>query len=133
MNSSKGFADILALARDNVRTNPSIVDSDTRAVAMRYLKGLQDEVAEVSDEVKEHNSVYLADELSDIAWDYAVLLALLEERGYIPNVDDVMAHGFKKYTERSAAFKVTDDVLWNSVKAEQKEVLQKQHEERYGK
>lgn len=127
MNSNK-FKDILTLARENVRINPSIVDSDTQAVTARYLEGLQDEISEVSDEVKENNSVYLADELSDIAWDYAVLLALLEERGYITTIEEVLEHGFKKYTERSAAFGHADDIIWNTVKAHQKEILQKEHE-----
>jgi NTP pyrophosphatase (non-canonical NTP hydrolase) len=129
---SKGFLDILAIARENVRKNPSLQNLAPEAVATRYLSGLQDEVEEVQPEVRQDNSIYLEDELSDIAWDYACLLAQLERCGYIESVEAVLAHGFEKYSERTPAFLEGDQTLWNDIKAKQKASLKTRHTERYG-
>ena len=131
MEPSKGFFDMLAIARENVRQNPNLVNADTTEIVFRYLRGIKDEVDEVSDEVKVDNDVYLTDELSDIAWDYAVLLALLEERGYVTSAEQVLTHGLQKYTERTPAFRAGNAVLWEDIKTRQKEVLSKRHTEKY--
>ncbi len=126
------FENILAIARENVRKNPSIVKTETVDVALRYLKGLKEEVEEVQVEIKEKNSVYLTDELSDIAWDYAVLIALLETRGFIESAEEVLAHGCEKYSERAPAFLEESNEQWNAVKTKQKAELKKKHEAYYG-
>jgi NTP pyrophosphatase (non-canonical NTP hydrolase) len=128
----KGFLDILAIARENVRKNPTIVDGSTEAMCHRYINGLRDEVTEVADEIKENNAVYLEDELSDIAWDYATLIALAEYRGLIPSAEAVLEHGFLKYSERTPAFLEGSQDLWNEIKTKQKERLKHKHEALYG-
>ena len=128
----KGFIDILAIARENVRNNPSIVNEDTYKASKRYLQGLMDEVEEVEPEIKENNEVHLVDELGDIAWDYAVLVALLEYRGLITNAEEVLDHAHAKYTERAPAFLKETDELWDEVKSSQKEQLKQRHLEKYG-
>jgi NTP pyrophosphatase (non-canonical NTP hydrolase) len=129
---SKGFFEILEIARENIRSNPSLQGRTAEDVALQYLEWLQDEVAEVTEEVKEHNRIHLEDELSDIAWNYAVILALLEERGLIDSVETVLEHGLNKYKERRPAFLAADQSLWNEVKAKQKTELMQRHEELYG-
>ena len=129
---SKSFIDILNLARKNVTSNPTVTSGDTVEVANRYLDGVQEEVDEVRSEIKSSNEIYLMDELSDIAWDYACALAVLEERGLLPDAEAVLRHGHRKYTERSPAFSYTDDELWDEIKAKQKQKLAKQHQEKYG-
>jgi NTP pyrophosphatase (non-canonical NTP hydrolase) len=125
------FIDILNIARENVRKNPSIAEADTMEAALRYVAGLKDEVEEVAVEIKENNSVYLTDELSDIAWDYATLMAVLEHRGLISSVEDVLEHGYKKYAERTPAFLVASSEMWDEIKQKQKKELKKQHAEKY--
>ncbi|MBP9842827.1 MAG: hypothetical protein KBC62_02365, partial [Candidatus Pacebacteria bacterium] len=113
---SERFLKILAIARDNIRLNPSLVGRPTDEVALQYLDGLKDEVEEVRAEIRHQNSVRLEDELSDIAWDYACLLAQLEAGGYIENIDEVLEHGFKKYSERAPAFLEKSEDAWEAVK-----------------
>lgn len=131
-NMKKSFLDILTIARENVKKNPSIFGYDTYEVASRYMAGLKDEVEEVRAEMRENNTVYLADELSDLAWDYAVLIALLEDRGLIVNAEDVLEHGYQKYSERAPAFLEASSEKWDEVKIMQKQDLQRQHQEKYG-
>lgn len=126
------FLKILEIARENVRKNPSIVDVPTSQICERYLEGLMDEVAEVRAEIREHNEVHLTDELSDIAWDYAVVLALAEYRGLIGSAESVLAHGYKKYAERAPAFLEASEDMWDEVKAKQKAELKARHQEKYG-
>lgn len=128
----KGFLDILEIARENVRKNPSIVGVPTVEICKRYLGGLMDEVAEVRAEIREHNEVHLTDELSDIAWDYAVVLALAEYRGLIENAELVLVHGAAKYGERAPAFLESSEDMWDAVKAKQKAELKSRHQEKYG-
>lgn len=129
---AKNFIDILNIARWNVRENKVIKSEDAETAAKIFLHGLMDEVAEVEVEIKENNSIRLADELSDIAWDFAVLMALMEDRGLIDDAEDVIDHGFQKYTERSPAMKEASIEMWNEIKAGQKEELAKRHQEKYG-
>jgi NTP pyrophosphatase (non-canonical NTP hydrolase) len=127
-----GFMDMLELARENVRSNPSVVNNSTEDVYHSYLQALKDEAEEVTAEVKEDNSVYLTDELSDIAWDYAMILALLESRGYILSAEEVLTHGFNKYYERTPALRESSSEMWQAIKKTQKEELKKRHEEKHG-
>ena len=83
-------------------------------------------------EVREHNEVHLTDELSDIAWDYAVVLALAEYRGLVPSVESILAHGYEKYAERAPAFLEASEDRWDEVKAKQKADLKQKHQEKYG-
>ena len=126
------FRDILVIARENIRQNPSLRGRSVEDVVLQYLKGLQDEVAEVTEEVKEHNRVHLEDELSDITWDYACVLAKLEQAGYIDSAEAVIAHGLNKYSERAPAFLEASEDMWDAVKAKQKTDLKTRHEELYG-
>lgn len=126
------FRDILNIARENIRKNPSLQGRTSEDVALQYLSGLKDEVEEVRDEIKENNSVHLEDELSDIAWDYACVLAQLEQVGYIDSAESVIEHGFAKYSERAPAFLEASEDMWNTVKTKQKEDLKNRHQELYG-
>jgi NTP pyrophosphatase (non-canonical NTP hydrolase) len=126
------FKDILNIARENVRSNQGILALNMHDAAERSIKGLFDEVQEVRAEIKEGNEVYLVDELSDIAWDYANLLAVLEVRGLIPSIEAVLAHGAQKYTERAPAFRIASSELWDEIKQKQKAELKRRHEEKYG-
>lgn len=125
------FLKILELARDNVRKNPSIVHESTDVIISRYLEGLRKEIEEVKSEIKENNEIYLTDELSDIAWNYAVVLAICENRKLIKNAGVVMKHGFEKYSERSPAFLEADKELWKTIKQKQKEDLKERHKAIY--
>ena len=126
------FLKILEIARENVRKNPSVVDVPTGEILERYLSGLMDEVAEVRAEIREHNEVHLTDELSDIAWDYAVVLALAEHRRLIGSAESVLAHGYAKYAERAPAFLESSEDKWDEVKAKQKAELKARHQDKYG-
>lgn len=126
------FRELLDIARENIKKNPSLQGRSVDEVALQYLTGLRDEVEEVREEIKENNSVFLVDELSDIAWDYACVLAQLESQGYIENAEAVIAHGLVKYTERAPAFLENSEKPWDAIKKIQKERLLKQHQEKYG-
>lgn len=129
---SHNFSEILNIARENIRRNPSLVGRSGVELGHQYLNGLKDEVEEVAVEVKENNAVYLEDELSDIAWDYACVLASLESKGLIESAEAVLAHGLEKYSQRAPAFLETTEDHWESIKEIQKEELQKRHEALYG-
>lgn len=129
---SKGFRAILAIARENIKRNPSLAGRPVEDVTHQYLRGLSDEVQEVAHEVRAGNKIHLEDELSDIAWDYACVLAQLESHGYIDSGEAVLEHGLKKYSERAPAFLEVSEDMWDAVKQTQKEQLKQRHEETYG-
>ncbi len=129
---SEVFLKLIALARENIQHNPSLQGRDSDVIALQYLSGLRDEVEEVAAEIKIDNQVYLTDELSDIAWDYACVLAQLERAGYISNIEAVLAHGLEKYTERAPAFLEVSEEKWDAIKAKQKVDLKQRHQELYG-
>lgn len=126
------FRDILDIARENIRKNPSLQGRPSEEVALQYLAGLKDEIEEVRDEIREENQIHLEDELSDIAWDYACVLAQLEQAGYIESAEAVIAHGLAKYSQRAPAFLEATEEPWEAVKAKQKAELKQRHEELYG-
>ena len=129
---SQVFLEILDIARENIRRNPSLAGRSGVELGQQYLGGLKDEVDEVAVEIRENNAVYLEDELSDIAWDYACVLASLESKGLIESAESVLAHGLEKYQERAPAFLEASEEHWDAVKKIQKEELKKRHEELYG-
>jgi NTP pyrophosphatase (non-canonical NTP hydrolase) len=124
-------AEILEIARQNVAKNPSIYPEATAAVLSRYMEALIDELEEVKVEIKENNEIYLKDELGDILWNFSVLIALLENRGFLEKADSVFEQAYTKYSERSPAFLKLDNNLWEQIKKTQKERLEKQHQEKY--
>lgn len=128
----EAWKEVLQLARRNVATNPIFSDVTATEAGTRYLNGLKDEVTEVAAELRENNKVYLTDELSDILWDYTVLLALLEKHQLVDDVESVIKHSLHKYSERSAAFTEQDSQMWDTIKARQKQALQTKHQELYG-
>lgn len=69
-----------------------------------YFHGLQNEVEEVQQELKEKNQVYLEDELGDILWDYLNLLIALESEGKITDLKKVFLRAEIKYEARVEAF-----------------------------
>ena len=128
----KSFLDLIAIARENVQKNPKLRARTTQEAVERYVNGRLEEVEEVKEELKENNEVHLVDELSDIAWDYAVLLCVLENRGLISDVEDVIAHAHEKYTQRTPAFLEASSELWEEIKVKQKAELARRHQEKYG-
>lgn len=129
----KTFTDLLNIAKQNVEHNPSIVIEDTQTVLTRYTEAFRGEIDEVMKEVRQRNEVYLVDELSDLAWVYANILALLENRGLITDATHVIDHGWQKYTERTPAFLKASSELWEEIKSTQKEELARQHKKKYEK
>lgn len=128
----KNFDDIRAIARENIQNNPNIRGVHTDEVAVRYLNFLRDEVREVEHEIRPNNTIHLVDELSDIAWVYAVLLEHLESRGYIDSVDDVWEHAEMKFKERLPGCFEDSPELWEQIKNKQKEDIRVRHHDTYG-
>ena len=128
----EAFRDILTIARENIAKNPDLQGRGIAEVARKYLDGLKDEVAEVEAEIREQNRVHLEDELSDIAWDYACVLAQLERAGYIESAEAVITHGLEKYAERAPAFLEASEDKWEAIKAKQKAALKDRHHTLYG-
>jgi NTP pyrophosphatase (non-canonical NTP hydrolase) len=126
------FNDILAIARDNIFKNPDLQNRPAEQVVHKYLDGLKDEVEEVREEIRDKNRVFLEDELSDIAWDYACMLAALERAGYISSAEAVIVHGLEKYATRAPAFLETSEDMWDDIKAKQKLELTQRHQQLYG-
>jgi len=126
------FEKLLQIARDNIAHNPDLEKKTTEGKANQYIQGLLEEIDEVSAEIKPNNAIFLTDELSDIAWDYACVLASLESGGYIESAETVLRHGLEKYTERAPAFLDSSQDNWNTVKANQKDALKKSHLNKYG-
>ncbi len=128
----KEFLDILNIARENIRHNPSLAGRSGIELGLQYLGGLKDELEEVEVEIKKNNTVYLEDELADIAWDYACVLASLEDKGLITSAEAVLEHGLEKYHERAPAFIEPSEDKWEEIKAIQKTTLKNRHQEIYG-
>ena len=126
------FAEILDLARKNIAINPIFSGLNDEESVERYITELESELKEVRDELRPSNAVYLTDELSDVIWDYTVLLALLEKQQLITSVEEVFKHSMHKYQERSLAFTAENNELWDSIKSKQKNRLTQRHQEKYG-
>jgi NTP pyrophosphatase (non-canonical NTP hydrolase) len=104
----------------------------------KYCDGLKDECEEVIVEVKDHNAVYLEDELGDIFWDYMNMLYCLERDGNIDSMESVFARSLKKYSQRIDAIDIDGAIdLKKSnralIKQQQKEENKEEHERRYEK
>jgi NTP pyrophosphatase (non-canonical NTP hydrolase) len=65
-----------------------------------YFEKLHEEITEAQAENKDHNQVYLEDELGDVFWDYMMLVHALESEGKISSVEKVFARCYKKFSER---------------------------------
>jgi len=86
---------------------------------------IAEELDEVAVEIKEQNSAYLEDELSDILWGWIILVEKLNSKGYCGTVEDIMHRAKKKYSERVLPLKGNseDYVIWREVKQKQKVAL----------
>jgi len=102
-----------------------------------YLQGLQDELHEVKNEIRENNQVYLEDELGDILWDYMNILHVLEDKGLIADVESVLTRSMQKYKERVDVILQSDRDIsqqkkaWDTVKEKQKQDLKQEHDALY--
>lgn len=94
-----------------------------------YIDGIQDELREVQEEMKENNSVYLEDELGDIFWDYLNLLYCLEEKWLIKK-EQVFRRCENKFSERTKG--LGEWLSWEEIKSKQKERLLAEHTKLYG-
>lgn len=95
-----------------------------------YLKSIIDEVDEVTQELKENNSVYLEDELWDILWTYMNMLHCFEKEWYIDQ-KRVFERCLKKYTKRTNWMEKW--IPWNDIKSWQKKELLDEHNTTYEK
>jgi NTP pyrophosphatase (non-canonical NTP hydrolase) len=96
-----------------------------------YFQEIRKEIDEAQAENREHNTVYLEDELGDVFWDYMMLLNALASEGKITNVEKVFERCWKKFSGRiSESGENRSD--WNEVKAQQKAELKVEHEKKYG-
>lgn len=86
-----------------------------------YLWELECEIAEVKQELKENNKVYLEDELWDIFRCYLNFLKKLEKNWYIESIENVFLHAEEKFSERLNWMK--DWISWEYIKKKQKENL----------
>lgn len=91
-----------------------------------YTRCIKEELAEVEAEIKEHNSVYLEDELWDIFWTTICLINSLGEDNLI-NKDKVFHRCFKKYSERLWDSPEFEAVNWDKTKIKQKQDLANEH------
>ncbi len=99
-----------------------------------YIKGMEDEVQEWFDEIRENNSVYLEDELWDIFWVYVCLLQSLEKEWYIESVENVFKRCDKKFWERIQYVRDNKyEWAWEEIKKLQKTVREKEHLKKYWK
>jgi len=92
------------------------------------LDNIRDEVEEVREEIKSDNIAYLEDELSDILWDWMILVEKLKDNNYIGSHEDIMKRALKKYEERILPLNGDsgDDEIWRKIKARQKIALEKE-------
>lgn len=129
--SKNNFTDLLVIAKQNAECNPMVTQSDTDKITWQYIESIVSETKEVSDELRDNNSVYLVDELSDIAWTFAALLEICVNRGLIGSSDDVLKSACKKYTERTPGFLTDSSDVWKEIKLKQKRELESRHKEKY--
>lgn len=91
-----------------------------------YIEWIHDELREVQEEWKDHNHVFLEDELWDVFWNYICLLHSLEHEGKIKK-NRIFERIYKKFSER-----VGEDgrggTDWEGVKKRQKEELRREHD-----
>lgn len=97
------------------------------------------EIKEVEDELREKNSVYLENELWDIAYCYFNAILRLHKEGYIDK-NKVFQRAEKKFRERLWAWWKEEErnlwynsEIWKNVKARQNRELADEHEKLYGK
>jgi NTP pyrophosphatase (non-canonical NTP hydrolase) len=90
------------IARSKARIQKFIEKSDDNRYkgSSTYFEQIREEIDEVQAEDREHNRVYLEDELGDVFWDYMMLCHALESEGKISSVDKVFERCYKKFSER---------------------------------
>lgn len=94
-----------------------------------HLQTIYDELAEVKEEMKKDNMIYLEDELSDIMRNYMNLLYLLEDEWKISSWKKVFERSYSKFSER-----VNDQfnwIRWKETKVRQKRNLKAEHSSYY--
>lgn len=117
------LSSFLALVEE--KYNHEHVHDPHRATHVPYLNGLRDEVAEVAEEIKPDNHVYLEDELGDMLRDSFNLIYTLAKQGYIRSPEAVLERAIRKYRERMDDKK--NGVVWSETKARQKGKLEKEY------
>lgn len=113
---------------DALKTYPSGIPIETWLQGETYIDCIRDELDEVSQEIKQNNSVYLEDELWDIFWDYINLLYCLEKQWMIDK-QEVFKRCMNKFWERVDALEAW--ISWNEIKSKQKMTLKQEHNSRY--
>ncbi len=78
---------------------------------------------------KDLSNIFLEDELSDILWDFIMLITLLKEEGHIESVENVFKRAVVKYAERINAIVDIEDekellYKWRSIKQQQQQHLE---------
>ena len=95
-----------------------------------FLNWLKEEIAEVENEIKSNNLVYLEDELWDIFWNYICLLYSFENEWKISSVENVLNRCYKKFSERIWK-EWNNNWDWENIKKAQKEKLKMEHNKLY--
>jgi len=92
------------------------------------LENLLGEVEEVKEELKANNIAHLEDELSDVLWDWMILIENLKDEGYITSHQNIIKRALKKYEERILPLHGDDRdyEIWKQVKVKQKLALDKE-------
>lgn len=122
--------DIIQLSKQRINFLHHVDNRNYYKGYQTYIDAIQDELSEAKDEIKEHNTVYLEDELGDVFWCYMCLLHSLEEDGYI-RTERVFQRCNQKFQERLEAD--YNRQAWNEIKRKQKQELKQEHEEKHGK
>lgn len=116
-HNTNQLTELLAIAQINIEKNPRPLTPEY------YLKGIRDEISEVSTEIKIDNHEHLTDELSDVLWDYFNLILILKERGMIKDVETVFSTATQKYQERLPAMLKGSQKEWDKIKKKQSKDL----------
>jgi NTP pyrophosphatase (non-canonical NTP hydrolase) len=91
--------EIFNLAKEEIQKRIELNDSIYKKSEV-FLEALESEIQETKNELKESNSIYLEDEISDILWSCICLMQNLEIEGKI-SVISVISKCLKKFTQRS--------------------------------
>jgi NTP pyrophosphatase (non-canonical NTP hydrolase) len=96
----------------------------------KYVEELNNEIKEVTEEIKTQNTIHLQDELGDIIWDFLWLVESLRRQWMIDSLSEVLVMAEKKYSER---VEVCHDQWWRDrIKKKQKIELKEKHQAKYG-
>jgi NTP pyrophosphatase (non-canonical NTP hydrolase) len=101
----------------------------SRDTHTHYLSWLPEEIAEVQQEVRPDNQIYLENELSDVLRDYLNILYTLEQEWLISSYVNVFDTAYKKYEER--VHDKMKGIGREETKARQKKRLIQHHIQKY--